>query len=180
MHKIVKRDILAIISEAIDVLQKEDKSELREVSDHTIHCASIFQDEDSISFAVLMYAIFKIIDRDPSVDCRLIISVLNKIKHFLSKNDIDNYRKQTKLLFETITRLDDKIKLYIQKVLVKAKIKKGSRLIEHGLSVGRVAELMNISQWELMKYLGKTGISDRDRNIGNVRLRLKFARGLFE
>ena len=64
-------------------------------------------------------------------------------------------------ILKHIGRIDDKLKLYIDDVLDKAKIVKGSTLYEHGVSIGRAAELLGISQWELMSYVGKTKIIDR-------------------
>ena len=55
MDKIIKKDILSIISKTIAILKiKEEKDiiELKELSNHTIHNASIFQDEDSVSIAI--------------------------------------------------------------------------------------------------------------------------------
>jgi len=53
-------------------------------------------------------------------------------------------------------------------------------LYEHGLSIGKTAELLGINKWELMEYAGRTGISDVQENITiSMKDRIKFVRGLF-
>ena len=68
----------------------------------------------------------------------------------------------------------------MQEVIEEAKIKKGYKLHEHGISLGRTAEILGISQWELMNYVGKTKISDVDIVPTDVVQRLKLARGIFK
>jgi len=79
-----------------------------------------------------------------------------------------------------INKLDLKLKEYIQDVLLKAKISKGSRLYEHGLSMERTAFLLGITQYELMDYIGKTHIADvRMKVLMHPKDRMKIARELF-
>ena len=78
-----------------------------------------------------------------------------------------------------IGKIDEKLELYIEEVIEKSKIKKGSIIYEHGISVGKVAELLGLSTWELMNYIGKTTIADAGRERINVERRLAFARELF-
>ena len=67
------------------------------------------------------------------------------------------------------------------KVINKAKINKGSRIYEHGISIGRTSDLMGISQWELMSYVGKTNIEDigETQKVTSVRKRIAIAKQLF-
>ena len=65
MENKVRKDILKVLHRAIDILsvrEEKDVLELKELSNHTIHNSSIFQDEDSISFAILMYCLAKLIE----------------------------------------------------------------------------------------------------------------------
>ena len=71
MESAVRNDALRIISRVIEILEaKEEKDpmELKELSNNTIHNASVFQDECSVSIAVLIYALSKIIERNPEFD----------------------------------------------------------------------------------------------------------------
>ena len=51
MNDIIREDIIKILERVIDILavkETKDIIELKELSNHTIHNASIFQDKDSI------------------------------------------------------------------------------------------------------------------------------------
>ena len=81
---------------------------------------------------------------------------------------------------DIIDRLDTKLKNYIKEVIKDSQIARGSRLYEHGISLGRTADLLGISKWELIEYSGKTGISEIREGITlSEDKRLRIARGLF-
>ena len=66
MHETIKKDIISVLSKLTGILSVKDEKdviEIRELSNHTIHNASVFQDEDSVSIAILTYSLSKIIDR---------------------------------------------------------------------------------------------------------------------
>jgi len=183
MIDIIKKDIISVLTELAEILKvKEDAdiAQMRELSNHTIHNASIFQDEDSVSIAILVYSLSKVIEREvDELNYGNILFFLEKAKDCLLKNKIDDYRKIIKKAFTVISGMDSKLKMYIEEVINQAQIKKGSKLYEHGISLARAAEILGISQWELMFYIGKTRITDKTKDAVNVKERLKFARGLF-
>ena len=179
MNEKIKRDIIAIVDDCLRYIELQDIASIKELSNHTIHNASIFQDQDSISIAVIMYALSKIFDRKGVVS-KDIINILKKAKAALQNNRFELYRKTVKSLIENISKEDTKLKLYIQEVIEQAQIKKGSKLYEHGISMAQAASLLGISQWDLMNYVGKTKISDMVKESIPMEKRLKFARGLFK
>lgn len=182
MDKIIKKDILSIISKTIEILNtKEEKDiiELKELSNHTIHNASIFQDEDSVSIAILIYSLSKVIERKfGELDFKPILNLLNSASNCLKKDCADGYRKTIKNLFSLISRIDSKLKLYIEEVIKQAQVKKGSQIYRHGISIERAAEILGISQWELMNYIGHTKITDAETKA-DIKSRLSFTRRLF-
>lgn len=186
MNPKIKEDLINILKQTIETLKDSDTN-LIEISDHTIHDASIFQDQDSISIAVVVYAISKIIDRNQhnpirgwQIIYKNIIKNLEDALNFIKRDKINNYRLVIKELIKKLGQADDQLKLYIDDVLEKARITKGSKLYEHGVSVGRAAELMGISQWELLSYIGKTKIIDKfPENVIQVENRIKFAKKIF-
>ena len=96
------------------------------------------------------------------------------------KNDNDDgFRKSVGNLFNFIRTVDKSLRLYINEVINQAQIKKGCKLCEHGISVARASEVLGISRWELMHYLGKTTVVDQFNDSISISSRLKFARGLF-
>lgn len=183
MNEVVKKDILQVLSDAIDILKIEeerDVADLRELSNHTVHNASIFQDEDSTSIAILIYSLSKVIERkEGKLNYNSILALLRNAKKNLEQNKTDSYRNTIGKLFRFISTIDNKLKLYIEEVINQAQIKKGGKLYEHGISLGRAADILGISQWELMFYIGKTRLTDIAGGVG-TKERLNYARSLFK
>jgi len=180
----VKEDVLAVLGDTIEILKIEEEKdviEFKELSNHTLHNASIYQDEDSISVAVAIYAIYKILERKTDND--LIYKEMSQLfriaKDSLERNNLEGYRDTIKTIFKKISEADKKFKLYVEEILDKARIKKGSRIYEHGISLARAAELLGVSQWEMMNYVGKTHIIDFELEITDARKRLEAAKAIF-
>ena len=184
MHDIIKKDILAVLNDLDEILKVKEESDIVQIkglSNHVIHNASVFQDEDSISTAILIYSLSKIIDRkQKDLDYNKVLNMLSSCISYLKSNQDDAFRKSLKNIFNFIRTMDEKLKLYINEVINQAQIKKGCKLCEHGISVARASEVLGISQWELMHYLGKTTLIDKFSEPVNVLKRLKIARSLFE
>ena len=184
MHDIIKRDVLAVLTELVEILKFKEEGDIvqiKELSNHIIHNASIFQDEDSISVAILIYALSKIIERKQrDLDYNKILSMLNSCISTLKNNQDDLFRKSIKSIFSFIRTMDEKLKMYIYEVINQAQIKKGCKLCEHGISIARASEVLGISQWELMHYIGKTTLIDQFSEPVNVAKRLKITRSLFQ
>lgn len=180
MNDKVKRDILSVLNTASKRIRVNDFATLKDLSNMTIHNASIFQDSDSISAAVIMYALSKIVDRtkEPTILNRLLAQV-DKCAVLLERNKLEAYRNSVRSIFKMIAGYDDKFKLYIDEVLEKSQVKKGSMLHEHGISVARTANLLGVGQWELMSYIGKTRIHDQMVGRVDIRKRIEFTRSLF-
>lgn len=184
MNEIIRKDILSILSNTIEILRKKEEKdiiELKELSNHTIHNASIFQDEDSVSIAILIYSLSKVIERKyGEINLKPILDLLIAASDYLKKDGIEDYRKTIKKLFSLISKIDSKLKLYIEEVIRQAQIKKGSQLYRHGISLARAAEILGISQWELMSYTGHTKIIDATKEAIDIKSRLNFTRSLFK
>lgn len=187
MEESVRRDILNILDEGLKAVNEVNILKLKELSDHTIHDAGIFQDKDSVTIAVLMYALAKIYERPRYTEYKdwglfsgTVVSKLKLAFDYLNRTDLRGYEINIKDIFSVVEKLDSKLRDYAKEVIEKAKVSKGSRIHEHGISIGRTAEILGISKWELGKYVGGTGISDVDESITkDIKHRLKFTRGLF-
>ncbi len=178
MNESVKTDLISAAKNAIEILKRKEYFELKELSNHTIHNASIFQDEYSVSNAVIMYSLSKVLERG-QLDGSRYIKLFEQGIGFLQKNDISSYKAISKKMLELISKSDIKLKMYIEEVIRQAEIKKGTKLYDHGISLGQAANVLGISQWELMNYVGKTQISDHGQST-NIVKKIKFTRGLFE
>ncbi|MFH2028625.1 MAG: hypothetical protein ABIJ08_05775 [Nanoarchaeota archaeon] len=183
MNETVKKDIISALTDIrriLEVKEEKDVVEIRELSDHTIHNSSIFQDEDSISVAIFIYALSKIIERrQRELNYKPFLDLISKAIITLEKDEINNYRENMKRLFFMIRTIDTKLRMYVEEIIKQSKIKKAGRVFAHGISVGVAAEIMGISQWELSNYLGKTTMPEIKEEIINIRQRLQFTRGLF-
>lgn len=182
MIDVIKEDVLSVLKQALSIIRSDELpvQDLRELSNHVIHDASIFQDDDSLSIAVLIYALSKVIPYCEEQNIRFanLISGMQKAYDFLEAGNDKKYRAEIKCLFASIKKIDEKLKAYIQEVLDRARIKKGSKLHQHGISIARTAELLGLTQWELQNYIGKQKYFDI-REIP-VKKRLQIAREAFK
>jgi len=104
---------------------------------------------------------------------------LKKALQSLEIGDVEKYRHSIKKVFDYIIKFDKKLRLYALNVINQAQIKRGSKLFEHGLSIGRIAELLGLSRWELMRYIGRTNIVDGFREKTRIKDKINFTRKLF-
>ncbi len=178
MNEVVRTDIIRVFADCIRMIDDNDISGLRAISDHVIHNASIFQDEDSVACAVIIYAISKIYEQDGKVNNQ-ISNNLRKVRDTLEKNDLVRYKENMQSLYKNISSVDSKIHKYVDEVIEKARVKKGSKIYDHGISMSQSAQVLGTSIWELMNYVGKTRISDSYDEGVSIKKRLETARSLF-
>lgn len=178
LHEEERKDMIALLDETIEVIKKNDSLKLGDISDHIIHTASIFQNMEVIMLAVVVHALSKILERmlylDPEV-----AEMLQAAKDLLEKEDVDGYNRKIKELLNHISKQDKKLGRYMQHVINEAMIKKGSKIYDHGVSLGQTAEILGLTHWELMHYIGKTKIHDKVEEKKQLKQRLEHARALF-
>ena len=188
MNEELKNNILNILKQGQKAIIENDVVTLKNLSSQTLHSASVLQDEDSVSIAILMYALSKMFERthyteykDWGVFYKTCLTSLKSAEENLAKDNLVVYQENIKDVLNLAERLESHLKLYMKEVLEKAKIHQASRLHEHGISVGKTAKILGITQWELMEYVGKTGIADVSFSVTKTAAeRLKLTRGLFK
>lgn len=188
MEEELKERILEILKKAQTAVSKDDIKSLKDLSNLIVDSASIHQDTDSVTMTVMIYSLSKIFERSDYRKTKgwdiFYKNVVNNLKDAylqLYNGHFDKYREKIKGILDVIDKLDSKLKKYVKEVIERAYIAKGSRFHEHGISVGRVAEMLGISKWELMEYIGKTGIPDVPDNIDrSISRRIYTARKLFK
>lgn len=188
MENAVRENALDVLRNALAAIKRGDLRALKDLSNMSVHTASIMQDQISISLAVIIYALAKVLERTRyekykgwPVFCKNCVSLLSRAYEELEHGEDEAFEDTLKEDIQLISKLDMKLKEYIQDVLLKAKISKGSRLYEHGLSLERTAFLLGITQYELMQYIGKTYIADvKTKVLIHPRERMKIARSLFK
>ncbi|MEK6945462.1 MAG: hypothetical protein AABW63_01580 [Nanoarchaeota archaeon] len=169
-------------------MTKEDVVKLKELSNQTIHSASITQDPDNIVVAVIIYSLSKIIERTNYREYpgwgkfyKKIVECIDHSIKALENNDSKELGVHIKSLRSSIDKLSGKLKIYIQDVFRKASINKASRIYEHGISLEKTASLLGITLYELANYAGGTGIPDIALSkTMDVKNRIKIAMEFFE
>jgi hypothetical protein len=178
MNDDIKNDIIDVLKKSIIALENNNSQELRELSNHTLHNISIYQDKDSINIAVFIYALSKFIEKNNNNE--KIKELMNCAKINLENNKIKEYEDCLSNAINIISEQDKKMNLYVKHILNQAGIKKGSKVYAHGISLARTAEILNISQWELMKFLGNTNIADNFDEDIEIYERINYTKELFE
>jgi hypothetical protein len=161
------KHIAEVLEATKQALTSQDSIKLKELSNQTIHCASIEQDNGSIMIAVLVYSLSKILERKENMKIKNWNEFMKKIISYLSMatvaalegNEIA-YEQHLERARKTLNSLSINLKPYIQEVVRKASINKASKIYEHGISLGKTASLLGISEWELTDYIGQSKASE--------------------
>jgi hypothetical protein len=183
-----KEHIIRVLKETKAAVKKEDIVRLKNLSNKTLHSASIEQDADSITLAVILYSLSKIIERKKYSYYEEWPSFYKKYMHYIHKaiidleeDDFEGFRRDINHIRKNINKLSGRFKKYIQDVFRKAEINKASRIYEHGISMEQTAKLLGVTIWELAEYSGQTGISDVDLSVTlPIKKRLAYAEEIFE
>ncbi len=178
-----KENVMDILERTKGAVKEGDIFLLKDLSNRTVHTASIYADPDNIAVAVAVYSLGKILERKKYKEygqwnsfIKAYLACLDKALIALRGDDLEGFRQEIEHINRAISRLSGNFKINIQQVFRKAMINKASRVYEHGVSMGQTAKLLGITPWELAEYSGQTGISNV--NIGitlDVKKRIKNA-----
>lgn len=168
---------------------KTDYEKILALSDQMTHDASIYQKPILLKYSTLLYCIAKMLKTQKSKSYSLELgkvfclfhTKLKKMKAALSKNDLKEFEKLVDQMFKLISSNDDKFNIYVQDMIHSTLIKKGSKLVQHGISIETVSELTGINQWDLYNYMGKTNYETLlDEKTRVTERRLHHAKKLFK
>ena len=167
MKESIRKEILSVLKDTLKAVKGNDLVKLRTLSKDVIHNASIYQDNYNISAAILIYSLFKILgndiykkneDWDQFYDD--LLGCLKESINSLEKGNVEKFKLDLNNIFKLILDLEKNAGMFVRQVIEATRVKKASNLYEYGISVGRVAELLGISEWELMGYIGSTKINE--------------------
>ena len=157
-----KENVIRILQEAKDAIKNNDSFKLKDLSDQTIHTASISQDPDNIAVAVAVYSLSKIVERRKFQEFpgwnnfyKAIISAFDDLLNAIKKKDDKKIKDSLTLIQKINSKLSGALKIYIQDVFRKAQINKASKIYEHGISMEKTAHLLGVSLFELASYAGQ-------------------------
>lgn len=182
-----RENILRILIETERAIKNENPHPLKELSAQTVHSASTTGDPDNIAVAVIVYALGKIFERTDYRTLsgwnsfrRIAIASLNASINDLQNDNISKFRKDFSLIRKGINKVSGKLGKYIEDVFKKAQINKASKIYEHGISMGKTAQMLGISLYDLQSYAGQSDASEVKFNQTiNIKTRIKMLEDFF-
>ena len=182
MKEVVRKEIIHDLSEVIKILiikEPHDIEELKTLSDHAIENIALYKDLELVSVTVLIYSLYKIAEKFKREDHDKLIRSLESAVASLKSKNFGKYNRAIKSLYAHVKKFNTKIKIHLQDVMDAARIKKGSTLLQHGLSLGQAAGLMGLSNWDLQAYAGKTKFVGKHTETIPANKRMMVAMRLF-
>ena len=157
--------VTQLLENVKSALKEKDSIHLKDLSDQTTHESCKTQDSGSITLAVIIYTLSKLIERK---DYKRIKTWDTFVKKFSGLLDLTKKALQEKnqMAYEShllkarrsIESLSVNLKPYIKEVMRKSCINKASNIYEHGISLGQTSRLLGISQWEITEFTGQKTI----------------------
>ncbi len=104
---------------------------------------------------------------------------VKKLDLACAHRDERQMRKVVGDLLELLNDVDKRDRRYINSIIHTTKIKIGASLYAQGVSLGKASYLSGAAKNDILKYAGKTLISDRFGKTYSIMERVKHVRGLF-
>ena len=117
----IRMDLLEVLGKAETFLSFSDTAKLKELSDKTIFNASVYQDQDSLKIAIIIYSLSKIMERG-SLDPKNFLEIISYAKTRIEQNKESEYHDAISKLLDDISHEDSKIGIYFEEVLEQAKV----------------------------------------------------------
>lgn len=161
-NKKESQHIIDLLGQARRALEKEDALLLKQLSDQTIHSASITQHTDFITIAVVLYSLNKIVERKAKMRIKRWDSFVRKFSDELTKSiaslkeqDMQEFSRHLDHAQELMVSMSSDLRTAVEDVIKKAQLNKAGKMYEHGISLQQTARIINVSPWELVSYVGQ-------------------------
>lgn len=158
-----------IIDELKDALKNQDALKLRKLSDILTDKAVIEPENETINLAVITYSFSKIFSK---------VHFQNKFERLIADGIAKLDKKDFDGVMDDIKEFDEKYGHFEGDLIKKARIKIGSRLYSHGLSISKSAAVVDVRISDILKYVGGTHVHESPATI-SVKDRLNTARRIF-
>ena len=175
MDAAVKRDIEDVLNQAYGAIKSERYFYLHGLSDHVIHSLAIYKTPEIGYVATMVYCLSKIfLDEKYTKRHNLkkfreeILVLLDDARTYIKKDQIKAYMKTIIEASEMLEKFTTDVKEYSEDLMVKARIHKGTRIYEHGMSLGSAAKTLGVTSWDIMDYGGKTTISEYQKSKHSI------------
>lgn len=181
------KNVLRILKETKGLIQTGNTHELKNLSNQTLHSATVSQDPDNIIVAVLVYSIGKVIERENYRNLegwgefeQAVSKNLDLAIKSLGENDLRKTRIALGRIRSSLNEIEGNLGEYIEDIFRKAEINKAFKLYEHGLSSEQTAKLLGVSLWDLSSYIGGSHIHNARTALSMpIKERIKIAEDLF-
>jgi len=179
---------IKVLQLAKKALTRKQSLALKELSNETTHLSCTHQNPGSIQITVVLYILSKMIERKDYLKIKNWPAFVRKI-NFLFDQTIFQLRDSNQpgyeaKLFEVrqiLEKVSPDLKKEMKYIVSNACVNKGSKIYEHGISLGRAAKLLKLSKWELSGYTGHRAIHESPLNrTVSVKARAKMALEFFK
>ncbi|MBT4604876.1 hypothetical protein HOC01_04505 [archaeon] len=183
MKEAMRRSLVKDLDRLISILNDKGVTaggaELEKLSTHVIEDVTFYKNYDAATLAVLIYSIFKVSACVDPEKHSMLIEKLTRVRNSLAQKKFGEYNIALSESFTIIKDCNSKIKEHIQDVMFASKLKKGSHLLEQGMSVARAASVMGVSRWDIQEYLQGSTALEAHTESSRADLRLKKAMAIF-
>lgn len=182
MKEAMRQSMIKDIGKAMTILQngRATASEpLKSLSTHVIGDVALYRNVDAATLAILIYSLHKTLSCVTDEKVQHIIEGLERLQSQLRSKQFTKYNETMKRLFDLLRECNSAIKVHIRDVFYAAKIKKGTDLLEQGLSLARAADLMGVSRWDVLHYGGSSMAGTEHSESWPASKRLALARKIF-
>ncbi len=179
----VRKEIIHDLNQTAKILEvkgSHDLEELKNLSEQAIEDIAVHKDLELVSTTVLIYSLYKIEPCLQENNRQKIVVQLRAAVMSLEQGQFGRYNSSIKNLYQLVRICNAKVREHLQDVMDAARIKKGTSLLQRGLSLGQAAGLMGLSNWDLQAYAGKAHLLQDHREVVPVKKRLQLAWQLFK
>lgn len=181
------KKVLEILIAAEESIKKDKTYNLKHLSEEAIESASITQDPENLTVAVVVYSLGKIFERKQYKNLKgwenfkkiTLDSLKKAIEDIRNKNSKD-FQSDLLLIRRAIGKISGKLKIYIEDVFKKAEINNASKIYERGLSLEKTSKLLGVSLYDLQNYAGQQNFDNYISKNVSVKERIKYLEDLFK
>ncbi|MDD5182029.1 MAG: hypothetical protein PHC66_02545 [Candidatus Nanoarchaeia archaeon] len=173
----VRYDLIEVLEQVKDALERMDIDALSEWSNHTIHSIAIYREKRAVYIAIIAYSLSKLVEkkREHLVEkdkwsnfiANLLKEMVQAVEALESKN-IGKFDALITQMMKQISDFDVSFSRYAQEVLEFSKVQKGARIYEHGISLSGIAEMLGVSKWDLMRKVGELKEKPEEEHVFGV------------
>lgn len=133
--------IASVLRQTKKALRDADALTLQQLSDQTIHSATVYQHTDFITIGVLVYALNKLVAHKDKIKIKRWDALVTKLNNEVDKalleldrKDAEEFARHLEHIKDLLIDFSPSARQDIQEVLRKASVNKATRIYEHGIS----------------------------------------------